>query len=86
MLGGNDSEHHTMTRADSIRKRLTEIEAEMQSLGERGASLDDVSGGLQGLANDEKWEERRAELAKEMRLLLHQLGHLPEHKKRDRGR
>jgi hypothetical protein len=86
MLGGNDSEHHTMTRADSIRKRLTEIEAEMQSLGGRGASLDDVSGGLQELANDEKWEERRSELAKEMRLLLHELGHLSKPKKGDRVR
>jgi hypothetical protein len=70
-----------MTRAESIRKRLKEIEAEMQSLGGGGTSLDDVSGGLQELTNEEKWEERRAELAREMRLLLRELDHLPKPKK-----
>ena len=85
-LAGNDREHQTMTRADSIRKRLKEIESEMESLGRHGAALDDVSGGLQELTNEEKWEERRAELAKEMRLLLHELDHLPKPEKRGPGR
>jgi hypothetical protein len=75
-----------MTRADAIRKRLKEIEAEMESLGAPDASLDDVSRGLQDLTNEEKWEERRAELAKEMRALMRELDRLPERNKRDRGR
>jgi len=75
-----------MTRAEAIRKRLKEIEAEMQALGAADASLDDVSRGLQELTNEEKWEERRAKLAKEMRTLLRELDRLPGRDKRDRGR
>jgi hypothetical protein len=75
-----------MTRAETIKKRLREIEAEMEHLGAPDASLDDLSRGLQELANDEKWEERRAELAKEMRALLRELDHLTQHKKPERGR
>ena len=75
-----------MTRAESIRKRLKEIEAEMETLGAPDASLDDVSRGLQELANEEKWEERRARLAKEMRALLRELDRLAGHDKHDRRR
>jgi hypothetical protein len=75
-----------MTRAEAIGKRLKEIEAEMETLGAPDASLDDVSRGLQELANEEKWEERRARLAKEMRALLRELDRLAGHNKRDRRR
>jgi hypothetical protein len=74
-----------MTRAEAIKKRLKEIEAEIASLGAPDASLDDVSRGMQQLTSEEKWEERRAELAKEMRALLRELDHLPKHDKPDRG-
>jgi hypothetical protein len=67
-----------MTRAETIKKRLKEIEAEMESLGAPDASLDDVSRGIQQLTNEEKWEEHRAKLAKEMRTLLRELDHLPK--------
>jgi hypothetical protein len=75
-----------MTRAETIRKRLKEIEVEIESLGAPDASLDDVSRSLQQLTNEEKWEERRARLAKEMHALLRELDHLPKNSKGDRGR
>jgi len=67
-----------MTRAETIKKRLKEIEAEMESLGAPDVSLDDVSRGIQQLTNEEKWEEHRAKLAKEMRTLLRELDRLPK--------
>jgi hypothetical protein len=75
-----------MTRAETIKMRLKEIETEMESLGAPDASLDDVSRGMQQLTNEEKWEERRSKLAKEMRVLLRELDRLPKHNKPDRSR